>query len=314
MELAPDKTEAVILSGKRKRQDIFFELDAVRIIPDKAIRYLGVMVGENISFGAHVEKVTKRASERAAALTRLMPNTRGPSFGKRKLLCSVVDSIMFYAIPIWHDVLRINKYRKMLEQVQRKVLLRLARAYRTVSTTALQVITGTPPIDLVAEERILIYKANEHPISNATRREIDEIILEKWQRRWNENAEIGQWTKRLIPVLRTWVNCGHRRLDYHLTQLLTGHGTFRQYTRRIGKTDDNCIYCPAIDTAEHALIDCPRWENKRLETRLALGLGILTPNNILEEMVKSKEKWLVGEKFIQYIMKTKETDELNLND
>lgn len=48
----------------------------------------------------------------------------------------------------------------------------------------------------------------------------------------------GRWTHRLIPTVRTWVERRHGRVDYNLTQCLTGHGSFGQFLVRIGKRED----------------------------------------------------------------------------
>lgn len=42
----------------------------------------------------------------------------------------------------------IDQYRRMLVSIQRRALLRVASAYRTVSAEAVQVVTGVAPIDL----------------------------------------------------------------------------------------------------------------------------------------------------------------------
>lgn len=48
-----------------------------------------------------------------------------------------------------------------------------------------------------------------------------------WQGRWDRVDITGQWTN-----VRTCINCGHRRLDYYLTQVLSGHEVFRAYALR----------------------------------------------------------------------------------
>lgn len=49
----------------------------------------------------------------------------------------------------------VNKkiYRNLLEREQRHALLRVASAFCTISTMALQVITGITPIGLLVQER-----------------------------------------------------------------------------------------------------------------------------------------------------------------
>lgn len=73
------------------------------------------------------------------------------------------------------------------------------------------------------------------------------------QERWKNNETKGQWTKRLISELKKWVACKRRRVDYFLTQAVTGHDSYR--TKRIGKdTDDMCMCCDdSTHTVEHTV-------------------------------------------------------------
>jgi len=71
------------------------------ITMSKQLRYLGVILDQRLTFAKHVNTVAKKASGSAYALARLMSNISGPSQWKRKLLCSVVESQLLYAAPVW---------------------------------------------------------------------------------------------------------------------------------------------------------------------------------------------------------------------
>lgn len=75
------------------------------------------------------------------------------------------------------------------------------------------VITGTPPVDILAQEK---HDIHSHGWFERAER--------KWQTRWNDTTEEAQYTKRLIPRLEQWLNCKFRRTDYYTTKFLTGHG------------------------------------------------------------------------------------------
>ena len=54
-------------------------------------------------------------------------------------------------------------------------------------------------------------------------------------------------------------------MTFHLTQVLTGHGCFRCYLKRIGVYESvECPTCPETDeSVGHALFICPRfWEER----------------------------------------------------
>ena len=127
-------------------------------------------------------------------------------------------------------------------------------AYRTASTSALLVIARIPPIHLLVEERCAIHEG-------ANKKAVREIILGKWQQKWQEEAHKGQWTKRLIPNLKEWIERKHGETNYYLTQMISGHGCFQYYRHRFKVADsEECIYCNELDTAEHSFFECIKWE------------------------------------------------------
>jgi hypothetical protein len=145
------------------------------ITTKKSIRYLGVMIDKDLKMTEHIKKTAERADKTIATLTRIMPSEGGPSSEKRKILASVAESIILYGSVIWEPALKIKKYSDLLTRCQRKVVLRVISAYKTVSTAALLVIAGTPPIDLLARERNEIHKKG----------------VKKKKEEWIENAATG---------------------------------------------------------------------------------------------------------------------------
>lgn len=308
LKLAPEKTECVILSGRKERQNIVFEIADIKIKPSPALKYLGVMIDSSLTFRTHVNQVVKKAETKAAILTRILPNVGGPSWNKRLLINAVVQSTLLYAAPIWHKVLNIKKYKQQLEKTQRKTMLRIASGYRTTATVALQVVTGVIPIDLLIEERRYIDEVGNGHLEEV-RAAARQRTLELWQERWNSNTEKGQWTKELIPNIKNWIECSHRKVEYFISQFMTGHGYFRTYSKRMGKTvSDNCSYCGEIDTPKHTIFECPRWHIQRQRTVTELG-ALVEAETLLQHMIKSQKNWAVGHRLIKEIMTTKEKEE-----
>lgn len=147
-------------------------------------------------------KVSEKAAVVVGNLSRLMPNVGGPREKKRRLYASVVHSIILYAVPAWVDAMAKKSSKRRLLSVQRQVALRVAAAYRTVSLSAVIVVAGIPPIDLLAWERSEIFdesKARETTMSQITK-EARNRFLRRWQERWDGEVS-GRWTHRLIPDL-----------------------------------------------------------------------------------------------------------------
>lgn len=308
LTLAPDKTEAVLIRGMQKRQQITLRLEGVNIRPAKSLKYLGIIIDESLTFGKHIETCTTKAIEKTSHLSRLLPNLGGPACSKRAVLCSALQNIILYGAPIWQDAIKKKKYSAMLHRAQRSMLLRVASAFRTVSGLALQIITASIPIDLLVQERAWIHQEASADKA-AAKIEARERSKSAWQERWSRETSKAPWTKRLIPDIGTWANCEHRQLDYHLTQVLTSHGVFRSYAKRFGKdTSDECIYCTEVDTTEHTIFKCTEWKEIRESTFRQLGCT-LTPDNLIQKMLKNRRQWNIIQNMVKDIMSRKEAAE-----
>lgn len=92
LRLAVSKTEAVMFTRKRDYRRPTFVLGDSTIRTAKSFKYLGVEIDDGRRFKIHEEKVGAKAMETAQALSRILPNLKGPTTAKRKLLSSVVHS------------------------------------------------------------------------------------------------------------------------------------------------------------------------------------------------------------------------------
>lgn len=139
LEIAPDKTEAILLSGKKRCRSLDIRVMGENVPIKKEIKYLGVILDYRLTFGAHMNYVSAKADKVTTSLARIMSNVGGAGEKKRKTLSGSFESVLLYAAPIWAPSLRVQKYRDFLIKAQRKMLIRIARSYRTVSNPALSV-------------------------------------------------------------------------------------------------------------------------------------------------------------------------------
>lgn len=304
LKMAPEKTEAVLLIGRKRCGPVRIMLEENEIILSNQVRYLGILLDRRLSFGPHVEYVAVKATNRANALVKLMPRQRGPSFAKRKLMYRVVESTILYAAPVWREAGHVKSYMNRLQRVQRNMLLRITSAYRTASTAALQVVAGMVPIGLMLEERTITFG-----LGKEQQVEQREITIGKWNERWGEETT-GSWTRKLIPNLTIWVTKKKSsNVDFHLTQVLTGHGCFNAYLHRFKKRDSPaCRYCIMEDTAEHTLFECVRWQQMRDELNSRIGEEFTT-ESMVKVMLRSEIDWSVVKRYVGNIMRRKEEDE-----
>lgn len=301
LRLAPEKTEAVLLTKKRKINPVKFKIENVNIEPTRVIKYLGVWLDTKLSFTAHIKKTCIKANKTTAALSRLLPNIGGCRASKRKILASVVHSQILYAAPIWQVAMNNKKLRQKLLSVQRTILIRVCCAYRTISCEGVNVITGTPPIDLLAKERKDRYNGLRETEARVN-------LIRQWQEKW-ENGYSARWTYRIIPDIQAWINRPYGEVDYFLTQALSGHGCFRKYLfdRRRAESD-NCVYCSGSDDVEHTLFVCPRWDRKRQEYEAETNRNFCI-ENLSRSLIETEESWIAAYKIVRYIIEVKERED-----
>ena len=116
--------------------------------------------------------------------------------------------------------------------VQRRIALRVISGYRTISLGATLLLAGMAPIWLVAKERANVWKMQQREDETATpldiKREAQAAQLQEWQGEWSAYPK-GRWTHTLIRNVKEWTTRDHGRLEYWVTQALSGHGCFGAY-------------------------------------------------------------------------------------
>jgi len=114
----------------------------------------------------------------------------------------------------------------------------------------------------------------------------------------------------LLPHLPAWVNRRWGGLTFRVTQLLTGHGSFGTYLRKIGKVKSAiCLFCGREDdTAAHTLQSCPEWLDER-----SLLIGAIGPDPELATVIgaisANKDSWVAFASFAETVMRKKEDAE-----
>lgn len=202
-----------------------------------------------------------------------MSNLRGLGEKKRQLFATVVRSVAMYAAPVWGEVFASSPERitRPLRKLQRTIVIRVTAAYRTVSYDAVTLLARSPPWKLEATLRSRIYNRsrdsiNRNEFSHEVEAEIrngENLLL---VRQWNillSNPEVwGAVTIAAIqPHLSKWLLRNFGEINFYITQMLTGHGSFGHYLRRMNKRETaECYHCTADDDTEHTIFECPSWD------------------------------------------------------
>lgn len=277
------------------------------------MNYLGMVVDWSMLFKSQVKKAAAKAAVIGNQLARIMPNVGGPREDRRRLLSSVVHSVLLYGAPSWAHTLEIVPGNvRTLNIAQRKVLLRCACAYRTVSEAATNVIASTPPADLLAKEREAAFVRRRVPAAPTAGNDPRTNTMEAWQQRWSA-GDSGSWIilEAVDPGRPTLVRQEPRADDeFPPDAIPLGSWIFGQYLHRIRKLDNpRCVDCLVpVDDAEHAFFMCNRWWRQRMELEAAINEPF-TPETVVGKMMQSRSNWTAVERFVKEVLTKREAEE-----
>ncbi|CAB0043344.1 unnamed protein product [Trichogramma brassicae] len=180
----------------------------------------------------------------------------------------------------------------------RRACLRVICGFCSISHEATYVLASIPPLTLLIDERSRLYSRRLESVGSEERAK----TIEEWQAQWTRSRK-GRWTHRLIPNITPWIERRHREVDYHLTQLLTGHGCFRSYLCWSNNdTSDLCPVCPvAVEDVEHVAFRCPRFTEEREVLHRLFG-GPLEPEMLVGFMLETESNWLAVSTFAHSVM------------
>lgn len=267
-----------------------------------------------------METVAKIAEGVMGKIGRLMANKKGPSEKKRKLYCNIVNSIVLYGAPIWAEDVKENpKIVKQIISVQRRAALRVIRAYKTVSIEL--IVARNPPVELLAAKMKAVYDRKKIGVNrdiiitergmNLIRKQEHGKMVKAWKERVKESVRKGKVKGEFLTCFDEWMEREYGELTFRATQVVTGHGSFRPYTYRIGKSSrTNCDFCDAvIDDNIHNLVECREWEEDRNRLADAMGCEIRSLRIVLQGITRCEGKWKAFIDFCERVMRRKEERE-----
>lgn len=301
LQLALQKSEAVVFSRKRQYNEMTVTIEGTQITAGPNLKYLGVQIDGKLNFTAHSKLAADKASKAVQNLQKIMPNVSAAKQGKRMLLSNVVHSLLLYGAPIWANRMS-KKGMADLERVQRRIALRVASAYRTTSMEAVLVVASIAPLELQATRRRTMYHHRTDPDLLNVKQEANDDMTAAWQERWDGSSK-GRWTQTLIKEIKPWVTRKHGVTNYWLTQALTGHGCFNAYLHKVGKLDSaECWFCEhPTDDAHHTFFRCDAWATRRFRLEAEIEAP-LTPESVIGLMLRDKRSWDAINHFVQEVL------------
>jgi hypothetical protein len=321
LHVSPAKSEMVGFYDARRRgpppPDLGIDVGGGRVMVRKTMKYLGLTIDEQWTFEPHFQQLVPKVARTANALCGLLPNLGGGSTGVRRLYEGVVRSRVLYGAPVWaEDLNRSNRSKTLLRSLHRRTAIRIIRGYRTVSYTSATVLAASPPFELQAlalKGRYEYRKRTLQEPEEATQPTDLEEVQDRIWRRWETEVrqEVRERPHRAAcAVLPHWERWRQKRgapLTFRLTQILTGHGVFGEYLKKIGKENTSlCHHCGTEeDTAQHTLEVCPAWELPRTTLRAEAG-DELNPGSIVEAVLEGGRRAAAVRDFCERVMLAKE--------
>lgn len=226
-----------------------------------------------------MQKILSTSTKTMNLLARLSGATWGMKFRATTAVyrAAFLGSAL-YACGAWAWLMR-RPDRDALRRAQRTVLIRVLKAYRTVSTDALLVVAGALPIDLEITRRALLHMfrrgADYHPLAPqdvVTRLEnldpqdtdgaqsiLDDYVIQQWEVRWAATTKAGQ-TKKFFPDIKSRMEKDFISPTHWTVQLLTGHGKFAEKLAGFRLKDSGNCLCGMPETPDHVLFSCTRYD------------------------------------------------------
>ncbi|XP_025157070.1 uncharacterized protein LOC105184115 [Harpegnathos saltator] len=191
-------------------------------------------------------QLAPRVRKAGLAVASLMRAQRHLGWRDRRLYIGAVLSIALYGAPIWAPQLQANSAaRCLLRQALRSLMIRAIREFRTVSYMAATTLAVSPPVELLAEERRILYSRVKElrETGKLSARSLEALktqararILERWEGVLADSRGSGLATAEAVRTCLAEVSGRRgREMSFHLVQVLTGHGCFGKYLHRIRK-------------------------------------------------------------------------------
>jgi hypothetical protein len=225
-----------------------------------------------------------------------------------------------YGAPVWADSLKRQEI-SLLCKAQGAMAVRLIRGYRTISREAACVLAGSLPWDLEARALAAVYRWRKEALSRGdlpAPRELEAqrdaarlVMVARWKERLAQPSAGLRTIQAVRPVLEQWLDRSHGALTFRLTQVLSDHGCFGRFLRRIRREESarchHCDSCPE-ERAQHTLEECPAWDGERRTLCATVGHDLSLPT-IIRSIVGSDRAWRAVLAFCETVMEVKEAAE-----
>lgn len=322
LSLSAEKTYMMMLKGNPESlESIDIKINDVGIKLEDKVKYLGIEFEKGLKVNSHIKRICEKSKNIFHSLGRVAQNKWG--LGHKAMLTiykGVYVPIVTYAANGWADKMTVNM-KKALASSQRLALIRVTKAYRTVSTDCLPVVAGVLPIDLEIQKRVIRYKirrkldfsieeisiewtadgkATDGLTATDVNKRVEGKIYELWQDRWTHSTK-GRMTFNYFETVQKRSKSPWIYPNFFVTQFLTGHGSFNSKLNELNIVANGNCSCGQRETPEHMLFQCAQYDIERIAAAEELkkqNIRELTMSNL----IKNKKTFQIFAKYARTIM------------
>jgi len=122
------------------------------------MKYLGMIIVDKFKFSQHISYAVDKCAKQIYILSRSAKISWGLKHeALNTIYKGAILPLLLYGAPIWIEAMKYEYNRREYVRVQKLINIRMAEAYRTTSSEALCIVTGTKPITIKAEEAVKKY-------------------------------------------------------------------------------------------------------------------------------------------------------------
>lgn len=152
------KCQFINIGKEYKNRSPVIKLGAHSIKRVQAMKILGVVFDNKLSFLPHLKEIKQKVTNITSGLAQFSGTDWGITPQQiRQIYTQSIERTIVYGSPIWYppvhernkkNIEKINK----LKSIQRIPLMKIAKAFQTVSNDALNIICNIPPVHLTIEK------------------------------------------------------------------------------------------------------------------------------------------------------------------
>jgi len=159
MQFNETKSKAMLLTWKRNNKNINIYHNNRRQEVVKEMKYLGIYFDSRLTFDNHIKYIAENSTKLIHMLGRSAKLHWGLGHKSIKTIYEgALIPLLTYGAPVWDKAVVKQRNLHMLQRVQRLINIKIMKVYRTIFFEASCMMAGVPPIGIVIEEKVRVYK------------------------------------------------------------------------------------------------------------------------------------------------------------